>query len=105
MDFKAMAASLGVDEEDFMELLDLLVTTSFSDLETLEQGLRAGDAARVAGAAHSIKGAAGNMGFMDISGLAASIEASARAGDLGGLESSAAGVRQELGRLGQILGR
>jgi HPt (histidine-containing phosphotransfer) domain-containing protein len=104
MDFKTMAFNLGIGEEDFRELVELLVTTSRADLDTLEQGLAAQDASRVADAAHSIKGAAGNMGFSVISARAAGMEASARAGDLDGVRDTIVAIREDLDALKQGLG-
>lgn len=104
MDFKQMASSLGVDIQDFVELVDLLVTTSLSDLELLETALDGNDPVRVAGAAHSIKGAAGNMGFMELSGKAATIEAEARKGALEGVRSVAAAMGEDLLALKNALG-
>ncbi len=82
MDFGSMASGLGLGEDDFKELADLLVTTSLSDIKKLEKGVASGDQNKVAQAAHSIKGAAGNLGFMDISAIAARTEAQARQGIL-----------------------
>ncbi len=74
MDFKAMASKLGFDEEDFIELAQLLVTTSQAELLTIEQGITQGCSTTVARAAHSIKGAAGNLGFTHIATMAKALE-------------------------------
>ncbi len=86
MNFKDMASSLGFDENDFTELAQLLVTTSLSDLKKIENGVDLKHTDEVAGAAHSIKGAAGNLGFIKISEVAAEIESDARRGSLTGIE-------------------
>ncbi len=86
MNFKDMASDLGFDEDDFTELAQLLVTTSLSDLKKLENGVDLKNTDKVAKAAHSIKGAAGNLGFIKISGVAAEIESDARRGSLTGIE-------------------
>ncbi len=86
MNFKEMASDLGFDENDFTELAQLLVTTSLSDLKKLENGVGLKNADKVAKAAHSIKGAAGNLGFIKISTVAAEIESDARRGSLVGIE-------------------
>ncbi|ACN13373.1 HPt domain protein [Desulforapulum autotrophicum HRM2] len=74
MDFKAMASKLGFSEADFIELAQLLVTTSRSELLTVEQGIANESSATVAKAAHSIKGAAANLGFTHIAAMAKELE-------------------------------
>ncbi len=74
MDFKAMASKLGFDEADFIELAQLLVTTSRSQVSTIEQGAATGCSSTVTKAAHSIKGAAGNLGFTHIAAMARQVE-------------------------------
>jgi len=89
MDSKAMARSIGLEEEEFCEVLMLFVEVSVSDLQNLESGLEKEDAARVSDAAHSIKGAALNLGFTDISDIAKDVEINARQNNLkGALEAS-----------------
>ncbi|MFH1152897.1 MAG: Hpt domain-containing protein [Pseudomonadota bacterium] len=105
MDFKQMASDLGIGKDDFMELVDLLITTSLSDLETLALGIQSNDNSQAAGAAHSIKGAAGNMGFMDISKKAAAVEAAARAGNLDTIQDMVDAIRQDLLNLQKIIGQ
>jgi HPt (histidine-containing phosphotransfer) domain-containing protein len=104
MDFKKMASSLGIDEEEFIELTGLLITTSLADLEALDRAVGINDWAGAAGAAHSIKGAAGNMGFLDLSARAAGIETRARSGDLTGIGDSLALLRQDLLELKIVVG-
>lgn len=74
MDFKAMASKLDFDEADFIELAQLLVTTSRSELATIEQGIARESSSTVAKAAHSIKGAAANLGFTHIAAMAKTLE-------------------------------
>ncbi len=103
MDFKIMASDLGLDEEDFRELAELLVTTSSSDLEKLEKRLAEKNTEQVALAAHSIKGAAGNLGFMDISTIAAQIEKNAREKNLKDIEISIKKIKAGLDAISEAL--
>ncbi len=89
MDCKAMAESLGLDDDEFSEVLSLFIEVSASDLEELESGLKEEDANRVSEAAHSIKGAAMNLGLTEISEIAQGVEMRARKDNLqGALEAS-----------------
>ena len=87
MDYKDIAARLGIDEEDFIELVELLVTTTLSDIDKIKKGVREGNSQDAAAAAHSIKGAAGNLGFDDIFTLAKDMEMQAKQGSLDNFEA------------------
>ena len=96
MNFKDMASDLGFDEDDFTELAQLLVTSSLSDLKKIENGVDLKQTEKVAEAAHSIKGSAGNLGFMKISEAAAEIESDARKGSLTGIEKKIKTIKNGL---------
>lgn len=99
MDIETMAQKIGLDVESFKELLDLFLETSRSDLAKLHDGLTAGDAQKVAAAAHSIKGASGNMGFSNIYEAARKIESDARTKHLDNTAEDARIIDVELNRL------
>lgn len=82
MDFKALGSRLGIDEEDFMELVELFITTTLDDIEKIRQGLTDNNPVDAAAAAHSIKGAAGNLGLDDIYSLSKKMEEQAKNGSL-----------------------
>ena len=44
MDFKDLASNIGLDEDDFNELLEIYTTTSFSDIEKINLGLKENNA-------------------------------------------------------------
>lgn len=66
MSLKELAENLGIDEEDFRELVQLFIDTTLSDLDKLLESINEEDYNKAKDAAHSIRGAAGNLGFMDI---------------------------------------
>jgi HPt (histidine-containing phosphotransfer) domain-containing protein len=86
MDFKTMASKLGFGDDDFNELVRLLVTTSQSELLTVEKELALGSNAGIGKAAHSIKGAAGNLGFMHMAAVARELEILAKQGNTGNMD-------------------
>ena len=105
MDFKAMASNLGIDEADFLELTELLVITTLSDLAALEQGLAQGSKEPIAHAAHSIKGAAGNLGFTDIAAIAAEMETLVAQGAFDSITARVDALRQGLDAIHMAMGR
>ncbi len=66
MVLKELAENLGLEEDEYKELVELFVDTSREDLEVLNSAVAEGNHGVAMERAHSIKGAAGNLGFMEI---------------------------------------
>ena len=104
MDFKALAGNLGLEEEEYMELIELFVDRSMSDLKKLEAAIKSKNADEAADAAHSMKGAAGNLGIMDFYESAAKIEMEAREGSLEGFSGLIQALRESLEDIAGLAG-
>jgi histidine phosphotransfer protein HptB len=101
MDFKAMGADLGLEEDEFRELVDLFMETGRSDYDSLKVALEGGECDAAARYAHTLAGASGNLGLMDLHVAAKRIEqaatekkladASAQAAEMEAMFSSLAG--------------
>lgn len=87
MDFEVLASRLGLDKEDFLELSELYITTTQADLDKIRRAMADGNAKDAAAAAHSIKGAAGNLGFEDMAELAKIMEFKGKDGSLEGFDA------------------
>ena len=96
MDCRAMAQSMGLEEDEFFEVLTIFVEVSESDLLNIETGLKNEDAKSVSDAAHSIKGAALNLGLTDISEIAQGVEMRARKDNLQGTFEASNAIREKL---------
>jgi len=96
MKIKELAENLGLEEDEFLDLVKLFVETSASNLTDLEKALETGDAEEVVKASHSLKGAAGNLGFQEIYEHAKLIETNARQGILGGSKEAVNSIREKL---------
>lgn len=103
MDFKSMASNIEVEEEDFIELLELLVDVSLTDINNFETALADGNYKGAAMSAHSIKGASANLGLKDMSRNAAELETAAKIGDDGTIPEKIALLKQELSRISDAL--
>lgn len=103
MDIKTLADDLGLDEDEYLELVDLLVDTGMADLSNMESAVKAGDADTAARAAHSIKGASGNLGIMDVYELAKAIEAELRNNNLTAIEGQLKEIREKLETLAKLV--
>lgn len=78
MDFKELGENLGLEEDEYLELVELLVDTGQVDLQRLKTAVEQGDAEEAGNAAHSLKGASGNLGIRDIFEVARQCEEAAR---------------------------
>jgi HPt (histidine-containing phosphotransfer) domain-containing protein len=96
MNIKELAENLGLEEDEFLDLVELFVETSASNLTDLAKALETGDAEEVVKASHSLKGAAGNLGFQEIYERAKLIEINARQGILEGSKETANSIREKL---------
>ncbi len=92
---------LGMNAEEIKELVSLFVETCREDLQRMAAAVNDNDARSVSEAAHSIKGAAGNMRFEQIFELAQSIEKDARQRVLAGVRSRMDEIRSAIMEIGK----
>ena len=103
MNLKQLALDLGLEQEEFSELLAIFIETSEADLVKIREGIDNKEADQVADAAHSIKGASANLGFMDISSEAKMIEQKARDNTLVNLADHINKIREGLATINKAL--
>jgi HPt (histidine-containing phosphotransfer) domain-containing protein len=95
MNIKKLAEGLGLEEDEYMEILELLVDSGSADILSLEAAAENSDAEGAVMAAHSLKGAAANMGLVELSEIAKDIEFRAREQDLTGIEQKIKALKTE----------
>jgi histidine phosphotransfer protein HptB len=78
MNFQELADNLGLEVDEYRELVELFVDTGSTDFHKIKEALEQRDADLVMRSAHTIKGAAGNLGLMEVSETAKIIEDTAR---------------------------
>ena len=82
MNFKERSETLGLEEDEYVELFQLFVETSMTDLEKLQCAIDNANSDSIAGIAHSLKGAAVNLGLEEFYRIAKEIEKTAQDGRL-----------------------
>ncbi len=82
MNFKELSDNLGMEEDEYMELIELFFETSISDLKKLQVAVEEANAKKAADIAHSIKGAVLNLGLMELFEIAKQLERTACDGQL-----------------------
>ena len=103
MDFNVLAANLGLEREEFIELVELFVETAESDIQKIKTSYEQNDPEQLAEAAHSLKGSAGNLGFADLSEKAKLIEDNSRNETLEGIEEITLKIEEMLGQVKQAV--
>lgn len=98
MDLKALGESLGLEEDEFIEIVEIFLESADEDVNRLKEALASRNAEAASEAAHSLKGSAANLGFKDIAALAAQLENEAR-------NKSVSGITEALPRLDDMLGQ
>ena len=96
MNFRELANNLGLEEDEYMELIELFIKTGRSDLDKLRSAIEEGNGEEAANASHSLKGAAGSLGLMEISEIAKEIEGMARNGRLEEIAESAQAIKKKI---------
>ena len=99
MNFRELAENLGIEEELYLELIELFIQTGTSDLDKVRSAVEEGNAEKAANAAHSIKGAASNLGLMEVYGVAKKIEKQTRNDRLEGIAESAQALKEKLNEI------
>ena len=102
MNFKKMSKILGLEEDEYLELVELFVETSKSELKDLQSAINNKNMEMIAGFAHSLKGAAMNLGLDDFIVLAKTIEKTARDGELEETAKTAEIFREKLDNSGDF---
>jgi len=102
MDFKELAENLGLEDDEIREIVELFLETCAVDLRKLRSAMDEGDTQQVAKAAHSIKGAAGNLGFIEVFETAKEIEEKAGNDRLEGMAESAQVLKKRLDVIAEV---
>jgi HPt (histidine-containing phosphotransfer) domain-containing protein len=103
MDFAKLAENLGLEEDEYLELWELFLETSSSDLSKLQSAIDRGDIQQTVEAAHSVKGAAVTLGFEEIYEMAKGVEEKARENSLDGVTEPVRIMRKKLDVMGEAL--
>jgi len=95
MNFKELAENLGLEVDEYLELIELFIDTGFADFHKIQEAMARSDSDQVMRSAHTIKGAAGNLGLMDVSETAKIIEENANNNQLDNLGATVATLKTQ----------
>ncbi len=95
MDIQELSQNLGLEVDEYIEMLELFFESGGADLETLEAAIAAGELDKAHEASHSLKGSAGSLGLEGIFELAKTIDDKDRQGIKEGLDELIKELRKE----------
>ncbi len=104
MNIVQLAGDLDLDVEEYRSILELFVETSRSDLAAIGEAVARGDAAAAMRAAHSLKGAAANLGLSEMSSAAHEIEERSRESRLHETHETVLSLERHLAAVARLLG-
>ena len=103
MDIKKMAENLGLEEDEYIEMLQLFIESGGADLAKLEAALKEGNAEKAHEASHSFKGSSGSLGLDRLYQLVKAIDDQDRKGSLDGLAEKVKNLRCEYDNLVRVV--
>lgn len=74
MNVSELSESLGLDETELLEIIEIFVDANRADISELVAAIEESNGRKVAEAAHSIKGASANLGLAEIHETAKKLE-------------------------------
>ncbi len=99
MNFDDLAKNVEMEKQEFLEMIELFLETSTTDLTSLHSALAKEEGLKAVRAAHSIKGAAANLGLTEIYELAKKIETEALANPVSRTSERILMLREKLGQM------
>jgi len=94
--FEKAADKVGLDLEDYMEILGEFITSALDDTSKLQEAIVAKNFGSIAKAAHSLKGAAGNMSLHNIQEWATKVEDIGKQNRIDGMEDLILNIEQSI---------
>jgi CheY-like chemotaxis protein len=103
VDREAVLSRVGGDPVLLGEVVDLFLRDSAELVNEMREAVKAGDAARLTRAAHTLKGTAANLGAESVRELALKLEQMGGAGDAAEISKTLGAVESALAKAGPLL--
>ena len=104
MNFKVQAEKMGLDEKEYVEIVDLFIKTTADNLRQLRSALETGDMSKIHQETHSLKGAALNLGFWEICEIIERMAMRVRENSWHGLSDDIEMIQGRIDRIADLLG-
>ena len=95
MNLKEIGERIGLDEDEYIEMIELFVESGGEDLNKLEAAIKEADAEKAHEASHSIKGSSGSLMLDAVYEIAKSMDDILRIGKFDNVEEMLNKLRSE----------
>jgi HPt (histidine-containing phosphotransfer) domain-containing protein len=95
MNFKEIGKNIGLEEDEYIEMIELFVESGGEDLQKLEIAIKEADAEKAHEASHSIKGSSGSLMLDTIYEISKSMDDILRTGKIDNVEEMLTRLRSE----------
>ena len=103
MNFKIRAQKIGLQEEEYLEIVDLFIRTTSHDLNEIRSAIKAGDTSKMLQETHSLKGAALNLRFRSIYEIVERIGLKVRENSWQGLSDDVELIQKRIDGIAKLL--
>ena len=94
---------MGLDEDEYVEIVDLFLKTTADNLRQFRSAVKTGDRSKIRQETHSIKGAALNLGFWEIYEIVERIEKGVRENSWQGLSADVEVIQERIDWIAGLL--
>ena len=105
MNFKVQAEKMGLDEEEYVEIVNLFIKTAADNLCQMRSAVETGDASKIHQETHSLKGAALNIGFGEICEIVERMALRVRENSWHGLSADIEMIQGRIDRIAKLVGK
>jgi HPt (histidine-containing phosphotransfer) domain-containing protein len=103
MNFKLQAKKMGLQEEEYLEILDLFIKTTAHNLNQMRSAIQTGDVSKILQETHSLKGAALNLGLREICEIVENITMRVRGNFWPGISDDVERIQGKIGQIAALL--
>ena len=103
MNFKIRAKKIGLQEEEYLEIVDLFIRTASHNLNQLRSAIKTGDISKTLQETHSLRGAALNLRFRKICEIVEKIEMKVRENSWQGLSDDVELIQRRIDWIAKLL--
>jgi len=105
MNLKIEAKKLGLQEEEYLEIVNLFIETTAHNLNQLRSAIQTRDISKMLQETHSLKGAALNLGFWEIYEIIERIGMKVRENSWHGISDDIERIQDTMDRIAKLSGK
>jgi len=105
MNFKVQAEKMGLNEEEYVEIVNLFIKSTDHNLCQMRSAVETGDTSKIHQETHSLRGAALNLGFLEIYEIVERMALRVRENSWHGLSADIEVIQGRIDRIAKLVGK